>query len=62
MRVQSLSHVQLFATPWTVAHKAPPSLGQGRFPGGEMATRSSILTWRIPVDRAVHGSQRVRLD
>ena len=22
-----LSHVQLFATPWTVAHQAPPSMG-----------------------------------
>ena len=27
---QSLSHVQLFATPWTVAHQAPPSLGLSR--------------------------------
>ena len=25
--VQSLSRVQLFATPWTVAHQAPPSMG-----------------------------------
>ena len=25
--VQSLSHVQLFATPWTEAHQAPPSMG-----------------------------------
>ena len=24
--VKSLSHVQLFATPWTVAHQAPPSM------------------------------------
>ena len=24
--MQSLSHVQLFATPWTAAHKAPPSM------------------------------------
>ena len=27
MKVKSLSHVRLFATPWTVAHKAPPSMG-----------------------------------
>ena len=26
-KVKSLSHVRLFATPWTVAHKAPPSMG-----------------------------------
>ena len=25
--MKSLSHVQLFATPWTVAHQAPPSVG-----------------------------------
>ena len=31
--VQSLSHVRLFATPWTPAHQA---------------THSSILAWRIP--------------
>ena len=26
MKVKSLSHVQLFATPWTVAHQASPSM------------------------------------
>ena len=25
-KVKSLSHVQLFATPWTVAYQAPPSM------------------------------------
>ena len=30
MRAQSLSCVQLFATPWTVAHQAPLSLGFSR--------------------------------
>ena len=28
--VQSLSFVQLFATPWTVAYQAPPSMGFSR--------------------------------
>ena len=28
--VESLSRVQLFATPWTVAHQAPPSMGFSR--------------------------------
>ena len=28
--VKSLSCVQLFATPWTVAHQAPPSMGFSR--------------------------------
>ena len=27
VKVKSLSCVQLFATPWTVAHQAPPSMG-----------------------------------
>ena len=29
-KVKSLSRVQLFATPWTVAYQAPPSLGFSR--------------------------------
>ena len=29
-KVKSLSHVQLFATLWTVAHQAPPSMGFSR--------------------------------
>ena len=28
--VKSLSRVQLFATPWTVAHEASPSMGFSR--------------------------------
>ena len=28
--VKSLSHVRLFATPWTVAYEAPPSIGFSR--------------------------------
>ena len=28
--VQSLSHVRLFVTPWTVAHQAPLSMGFSR--------------------------------
>ena len=27
MKVKSLSHVQLLATPWTAAYQAPPSMG-----------------------------------
>jgi len=29
-KVKSLSHVRLFATPWTTAHQAPPSMGFSR--------------------------------
>ena len=30
VKVKSLSHVQLLATPWTAAHQAPPSMGLSR--------------------------------
>ena len=30
MRMKSLSRVRLFATPWTVDHQAPPSMGFSR--------------------------------
>ena len=30
VKVKSLSCVRLFATPWTVAHQAPPSIGFSR--------------------------------
>ena len=30
MKVKSLSRVRLFATPWTVAHQGPPSMGFSR--------------------------------
>ena len=30
VKVKSLSHVQLFATPWTIAYQAPPSMGFSR--------------------------------
>ena len=30
MKVKSLSHVRLVATPWTAAYQAPPSMGFSR--------------------------------
>ena len=30
MKVKSLSRAQLFATPWTAAYQAPPSMGFSR--------------------------------
>ena len=30
VKVKSVSRVQLFVTPWTVAHQAPPSMGFSR--------------------------------
>ena len=54
VKVNSLSHVQLFATPWTVAYQAPPSMGFSRqeywsglpfpSPGGrKLSTEESML-------------------
>ena len=47
--VKSLSHVQLFVTPWTVAHQAPLSMG---FPRQEYW---SGLTFPSPGDLADPG-------
>ena len=30
VKVKSLSHIQLLATPWTTAYQAPPSMGFSR--------------------------------
>ena len=30
LKLKSLSHVQIFTTPWTVAYHAPPSMGFSR--------------------------------
>ena len=30
VKVKSLNHVLFFATPWTAAHQAPPSMGFSR--------------------------------
>ena len=30
VKVKSLSRIRLFATPWTIACKAPPSMGFSR--------------------------------
>ena len=47
VKVKSLSRVQLFATPWTAAHQAPPSVG---FPGKSTGVGCRFLlqyTWLI---------------
>ena len=54
VKVKSLSRVQLFATPWTVAHHAPPSMGFSRqecwsglpFPSPENQTHVSHIVGR----------------
>jgi len=46
--VKSLSHVQLFATPWTVAYQAPLSMGFSRqeyWSGGAIAFSVTANRW-----------------
>ena len=41
--MKSLSHVRLFATPWTAAYQAPPSMGFFRQVSYSQTTRSSNI-------------------
>ena len=43
VKVKSLSHVQLFVTPWTAVYQAPPSMG---FP-----VRVTADAWWVPILR-----------
>ena len=47
MKVKSLSHIQLLATPWTAAFQAPPSMGFSRqeyWSGVPLPSPASSLT------------------
>ena len=73
--MESLSHVRLFATPWTAAHQAPPSMGFSRqeywsgLPSPYAVIDQSCLPWPqdlkssvfIPVPRKVKSLSRVQL-
>ena len=65
MKVKSLNRVQLLATPWTIAHQAPPSMGFSRqeywsgVPLPFISTREvtqSCLTLCDPMDYSPPGS------
>ena len=53
--MKSLSHVRLSATPWAVAHQAPPSMGFSRqeywsgvpFPSLLLYVNTDLNTWQI---------------
>ena len=49
MKVKSLSHVQLLATPWTVAPQAPPSMGFSRqeYWSGVFFTSKKVLIMNL---------------
>ena len=47
VKAKSLSHVRLFATPWTTAYQAPPSMGFSRqeyWRGVPLPSRSAVVT------------------
>ena len=45
VKVKSLSRVRLFATPWTVAHQAPPSMGFSRQEYWSGLPFPSLIVW-----------------
>ena len=47
VKVKSLSRVRLFATPWTVAHQAPLSIGFSRQEYCSGLSFSSIPNWKF---------------
>ena len=50
VKVKSLSHVRLLATPWTVAYQAPPSMGffQARVLEWDAIAYSESQSWGSP--------------
>ena len=59
VKVKSLSHVRLFATPWTAAYQAPPSLGfllQCRKVNSQSEVAQSCLILSDPMDCSLPGS------
>ena len=73
MKVKSLGHVRLFATPWTAAYQAPPSMGFARqeywsglpFPSpvyeSESEVAQSCPTLSDPMDCSPPGSSVHRI-
>ena len=50
VKVKSLSHVQLFATPWTAAYQAPPPMGFSRqecWSGVPLPSLSTVYSGKI---------------
>ena len=45
VKVKSLSHVQLLATPWTAAHQAPPPMGFSR--QEYWSGTKALIVWKI---------------
>ena len=48
VKVKSLSHVQLLATPWTASHQALPSMGFSRHEYWNGVPLPSPFSWKAP--------------
>ena len=50
VKLKSLSHVRLLATPWTAAYRAPPSMGYSRqeYWSGVPLPQPNSSSWDIP--------------
>ena len=55
---KSLSHVQLFVTPWTAAHQAPPSMGFSRQEYWSGVPLSETMASQYALCLLVHREQR----
>ena len=68
MKVKSLSPVRPFATPWTAAYQAPPSMGFSRqeywsgvpLPFGSSPQSAQVCVFRFSVCKQVLVSRRMR--
>ena len=60
MKVKSLSHVRPFATPWTAAYQAPPSMGFSRqeyWSGVPLPSPKTLLVDRYSCTKAINETQ-----
>ena len=59
VKLKSLSRVRLFATPWTAAHHAPPSMGFFRQEDWSLATagNTNVMMLVTGGKDAPHGCQ-----
>ena len=61
VKVKSLSHVQLFATPWTAAYQAPPSMGFSRgeyWSGVPLPSPQRLATYSVSVVTSISESKQ----
>ena len=66
--MKSLSHVQLFVTPWTVAYQAPPSMGFSRqeywsgLPFPSARSKRLLISWLQSPSAVILEPQKIKSD